>query len=264
MVTRTPPQFRPVVFLPLAALLSVSCASTSSVLPAAELEAARRHAAAVIRDARAEVATLRADLAAARISAAKKEAELRQLRRQVAELRRATEAKEVELLTVRIERDRLLEMRNEAKAKLTELTELRPTGPAPKATQAKLRELESALVALSSEVAEIQKGLVQVRTSAQAKHEAPVVAAQTRRRTVLEPVADAAGRSSEPPFQVLASPVDEELQPIWLMIKRGDTLWRIARRSGLTVRALKEANGLDSDLIRIGQWLVIPATASSQ
>jgi nucleoid-associated protein YgaU len=207
------------------------------------------------------VATLRADLAAARISAAKKEAELRQLRRQVAELRRATEAKEVELLTVRIERDRLLEMRNEAKAKQTES---RPTGPAPKATQAKLRELESALVALSSEVAEIQKGLVQVRTSAQAKHEAPVVAAQTRRRTVLEPVADAAGRSSEPPFQVLASPVDEELQPIWLMIKRGDTLWRIARRYGLTVRALKEANGLDSDLIRIGQSLVIPATASSQ
>lgn len=261
MVTRTPPQFRAVVFLPLAALLSVSCASTSSVLPAAELEAARRHAASVIREVRAEMATLRADLAAARISAAKKEAELRQLRRQVAELTRATEAKEVELLAVRIERDRLLEMRNEAKAKLAELTESRPTGPAPKATQAKLRDLESALVALSSEVAEIQKGLVQVRTSAQAKHEAPVVAAQTRRRTVLEPVADAAGRSSEPPFQVLASPVDEELQPIWLTIKRGDTLWRIAWRYGLTVRALKEANGLDSDLIRIGQWLVIPTSS---
>ena len=38
----------------------------------------------------------------------------------------------------------------------------------------------------------------------------------------------------------------------------GDTLWAIARRYGTTVDELKKANGLTSDLIYVGQVLVIP------
>ncbi len=46
------------------------------------------------------------------------------------------------------------------------------------------------------------------------------------------------------------------------VVQSGDSLSRIAARHGTTVAALKEANGLKSDVIRIGQKLKIPAGAS--
>lgn len=42
-------------------------------------------------------------------------------------------------------------------------------------------------------------------------------------------------------------------------VKKGDALSLIARRHGVSVKALKNANNLSSDNIRIGQKLVIPA-----
>lgn len=41
-------------------------------------------------------------------------------------------------------------------------------------------------------------------------------------------------------------------------VKKGDTLGAIARRNGTSVKALKMANGLKSDLIHINQKLTIP------
>ena len=41
-------------------------------------------------------------------------------------------------------------------------------------------------------------------------------------------------------------------------VQSGDTLSRIARRNGVTVAALKQANGLSESTIRIGQQLTIP------
>lgn len=38
----------------------------------------------------------------------------------------------------------------------------------------------------------------------------------------------------------------------------GDTLFSLSRRYGTTVSAIKSANGLTSDLIRLGQTLTIP------
>lgn len=46
-------------------------------------------------------------------------------------------------------------------------------------------------------------------------------------------------------------------------VRRGDTLSHIAARFGVSVRALKRANGLSGDLIRTGQTLRIPAPAAS-
>lgn len=44
------------------------------------------------------------------------------------------------------------------------------------------------------------------------------------------------------------------------VVKNGDTLGGIAIASGLTVRQLKELNGLSKDMIRVGQKLKVPAT----
>lgn len=48
------------------------------------------------------------------------------------------------------------------------------------------------------------------------------------------------------------------------VVKSGDSLSAIAVRHGTTVKALKEANGLTTDMIRVGQKLKIPAGATKR
>ncbi|MDQ8195605.1 LysM peptidoglycan-binding domain-containing protein [Coraliomargarita sp. SDUM461004] len=45
-------------------------------------------------------------------------------------------------------------------------------------------------------------------------------------------------------------------------VKRGDSLSKIASQHGTTVRAIKAANGMTSDLIRVGDTLVLPVAGS--
>ncbi len=44
-------------------------------------------------------------------------------------------------------------------------------------------------------------------------------------------------------------------------VQRGDTLYELARRYGVTVQAIRTANGLRSNLLRAGQSLMIPISA---
>ncbi len=46
------------------------------------------------------------------------------------------------------------------------------------------------------------------------------------------------------------------------VVSSGDTLSHIARRNGVSVAAIKRANGLNGDLIRVGQRLRIPGNGS--
>jgi len=48
-----------------------------------------------------------------------------------------------------------------------------------------------------------------------------------------------------------------------IYVQKGDTLWGLATRNGVSVDALKKANGLSSDQLQIGQKLRLPGTASS-
>ena len=50
--------------------------------------------------------------------------------------------------------------------------------------------------------------------------------------------------------------------PVVHVVRRGDTLGRIARRHGTSVAALRRANGLSSSLIRAGQTLRVPGSGS--
>lgn len=46
-------------------------------------------------------------------------------------------------------------------------------------------------------------------------------------------------------------------------VKSGDSLWKIARQNNVSVSAIKQANSLTSDSLKIGQKLVIPAATAS-
>ena len=48
------------------------------------------------------------------------------------------------------------------------------------------------------------------------------------------------------------------------IVKKGDTLWDIARKYGMTVNELKELNNLSSNLLKIGQTLKIKQTDSKE
>ncbi|KAL3509106.1 hypothetical protein ACH5RR_028507 [Cinchona calisaya] len=50
----------------------------------------------------------------------------------------------------------------------------------------------------------------------------------------------------------------EESLPRVVEIERGDTLWGLSRKYGVSVEAIKEANGLTGDTIYAGKKLTIP------
>src|SRR6516225_900319 len=52
-----------------------------------------------------------------------------------------------------------------------------------------------------------------------------------------------------------------EIRPALYEVRRGDALILIAKRFGMTVAQLKTFNGLQTDLIRVGQTLKIPTLA---
>lgn len=70
------------------------------------------------------------------------------------------------------------------------------------------------------------------------------------------------GAAFEPAFtaQAPAAPVAKSGGAY--TVKKGDTLGKIARNHGVSVAALREANGLKNDMIRLGQTLNLPGSSS--
>jgi N-acetylmuramoyl-L-alanine amidase len=67
-------------------------------------------------------------------------------------------------------------------------------------------------------------------------------------------------------FMAIGSTVylSEESRADWrYSVQRGDTLFGIAKRTGLTVNSIKQRSGLGSNYLRIGQSIIIP-TASNR
>lgn len=66
--------------------------------------------------------------------------------------------------------------------------------------------------------------------------------------------------------QRLLIPTKEEIVPpstnIYIVVA-GDTLWSISKRFNTTVNDIKRVNNLTSDILSIGQRLIIPSTSSN-
>ncbi len=64
--------------------------------------------------------------------------------------------------------------------------------------------------------------------------------------------------------QVLLIPKDSvSSDEVLYVVKKGDSLWKIANSYGISVNDLKRANNLKSDLLSIGQKLIIPSVSYS-
>ncbi len=69
-------------------------------------------------------------------------------------------------------------------------------------------------------------------------------------------------------FAVAPKPAQKEYKPYAgptkeYVVKSGDTLGGIAHANGVSTRQLKELNGLEKDVIRVGQKLLVPAAAAA-
>ncbi len=88
--------------------------------------------------------------------------------------------------------------------------------------------------------------------------------APAARPPAARPPAVASNRASSPPKpkpkpKAKPAPIKpKKPAPVRVTVKKGDTLYALARRNKTTVTAIKRANGLKSDLIKPGQRLLVP------
>ena len=266
-------------------MLAVGCAGkkpapSESSLPAIAYSASSTSKVdAIIRNAKQEVAALRADLGAARIAATKKDVETDELRRDLAQYRQrfselqvtkeqhqyAGEKARQELSTVKTEREKLLRDRQELQRELDEVPKLRDALAASRASenqvQAKVKELETALATLAEQLtknreprlnepmpeqpAEMPSGTTSNATSSLTAETAATVA-----------VKGEAVRKDQGVFMATLPFLDSEWVPV--TIKPGDTLWDLARFYGVSVDRLRTVNKLSGDVILPGRTLLVP------
>lgn len=72
------------------------------------------------------------------------------------------------------------------------------------------------------------------------------------------------------PLQTASQPIQQALAPaaarqgeIKYVIQRGDNLWKIARKHKVSIEAIRKANRLETDKLREGKTLIIPAKANA-
>ena len=196
----------------------------------------------LVMEARAEAESLRTTMAAERIKAAKQAANIRMAQNQVSTLRHreiehvATIAKlKKELSMVNAERDEFQK----------EITQLRiQTANIPQFLEmvTNVRILETSLKGMVSSIDTLSNETEQLKEQIQ-KQQTMAARSQSRGSSGLAE----------------SAPHAEDTDSI--VVKRGDSLWQLARRYDTTVAALKTLNNLDRDLILVGQVLKIPSPA---
>lgn len=232
-----------------------------------------------VRNTRTEVAGLRHDLATARVAMAKQEAVAIELR------------KEVE--TLRAERGDLLKMLGQTQSAMNALQNdhdplTHANTPLPTATDQKalsqtetdaprtpstLRDLETRMTQLSHDFTQLELRLTKQFKLATLKVHSDTHDRVTERHRPATaqldsmPVQAFSAIAGAPPVEESSNSSSHDLSPAvqrtLTQVQPGASLWQLAHQHGLTVDELKKANGLTTDVIRIGQQLVIPRAVAS-
>ncbi len=194
-------------------------------------------------EALAEAEDLRTAIAAERIKAAKQTANIRTAQNQISALRNreiervATIANlEKELSMVKTERDELQKEVTQLRAQTANVPQLLKMVAQVRILKTSLEGMVSSIDKLSNETAQLKE--------------------QMKKQRAL------AARSQKPGSSGLAERGAHAEDTDSIVVKRGDSLWRLAHRYDTTVAELKTLNNLDSDLILIGQVLKIPSPAA--
>jgi LysM repeat protein len=210
------------------------------------LQAEARQAHQTMTDLDIQKQTLQRELGEARAAKARLEGDVVNAERRLLEARHLVELQREELILAADERRRLVQTARQAEAQLeTQLAEsgrLRQQLAESQIEGVRLETLEGAIARQANEMAAL-------KTAFQESLRAPVLKLVEAPLT-LRPssIVTATTISTDPPSRLST----------FIRVRRGDSLWALARRFAIRVDDLKAANRLRSDLIVPGQELLIP------
>lgn len=242
-----------------AVLLSEGCSTPPPV--STGTPESRAQAATLVRDRELELAALRAEMAATRIAAAKKEAELIELRDLVQQLRMENAES----------RQAFLDLRERTEQRHTEIEKGRDEQDRQVQSQTTqhLAVLKDTVVALAQELGQLRQELVRPLVKERPKPSKPLPS-KSGEPSSANPRVDppqglpSARENSAPlsavsPVALMVASAVVMSPPSTMTVQSGDTLWRLAMRSRTSVSRLREANQIQGDVLRVGQVLVVPA-----
>jgi LysM repeat protein len=203
----------------LSGLLLLSAACSSALVEKTEAPESRVPQPPLVRDRGLELATLRSELAATKIAAAKKEAELLELRDLVRQLR----------LENAESRQAFLELRDQAEQRQRDLIHARETPE----RQAQAHSTDD-LSVLKDRVATLAQALGQLRQDL------------------------AASAVKEPVMAMSVAAITVPNSPSTITVQPGDTLVSLAKKHRTTVEVLRKLNVLTGDTLIVGRALVLP------
>ncbi|MGB0910184.1 MAG: LysM peptidoglycan-binding domain-containing protein [Nitrospirales bacterium] len=200
----------------------------------------------LVREARAEADSLRSELAAVKISAAKQQAQLSAARERAESLQAREEALassmqhvKASLLSTETERDQLRQTNATLQAQSASLPGLQQLQSDVQNIQDSMHHMASNMERLMDEVILIKEDMSQSRRKQQSRTASLTAFSMTT-----------------------PTPSNTQTQP-WV-VKPGDTLWHISNHHHVSVNALMELNQLPSDLIVEGQTLQVPVLVTEQ
>ena len=239
----------------------VSCATSPLPSRVDRMEEPRR-AAQVVQYREQELATLRADMAATLIAAAKKEAELQELRHLVQQLRlENTEFRQasLELRDQAEQRQRDLEKAQEEQARQAHAHSTQD-----------LNVLKDTVVTLAQELGQLRQDLAKpvakerVKSSNSGSSESsesglhePRSHPPQRMRAARQ---HASASSAISPMALTVTDASVPDAPSTVTVQPGDTLASLAKRHRTTVEILRTLNVLTGDTVIVGRELVLPTS----
>lgn len=245
------------------------CAASPDPPASRHADEARR-AVQIVQERERELAALRADTAAIRIAGAKQDAEMSELRLLVAKLRqenreshealfeaqRTVEERQSELAGLTAERDRLLQAESER-----EQTHER----------SRLAGLEETVASLTKELTQLKQTVLQPTMSTAA----PPMQSSRRPRAhaaytkpLLAERISAYSEGEEREEQVIHAMHfmrDDRMRQTEpsIIVRRGDSLWAIAKRYRTTVETLRALNGIKGETLTTGRTMILPQSSVS-
>jgi LysM repeat protein len=226
-------------------LQSGGCAGTSDGPIRSAADEGRR-ATQIMREREQELAALRADIASTRIAAAKQEAEVHELRATVAQLRQENGASHQALLEAR----RMIQTRDdEVVAIKVERDRFVQVAAPPTLSERQLTLLQDTVASLSQELAEIKSAMV--------------LAAHKPGEPSVNQSASFAGLTQNatdgiiPAVHIMREGADRS-KPSWVTVQPGESWWSLARKYRTTVNALRAVNGRVGDHVIVGEEIRLP------
>jgi len=212
-------------------LFTVGCAGMLPARP--DIPESRMPPAPLVRDRGLELAALRSEMAATKIAAAKKEAELQELRDLVRQLR----------LENAEARQTFLELQDQTEQRQRDVVKMREAQDRQAKAQSTddLTALKDTVVMLAQELGQLRQDLAK-----------PVAKEAVN---LIKPTSSPASAMSPMALTVTTLAPDA---PLTIMVQPGDTLVSLAKRHRTTVEVLRKLNVLNGDTVIVGRALVLP------